>query len=168
VKMELVLANFDRLCDSPAVWAILGLMTLRVAVSVIWFFRCPVVRQTERMDPMAARLAVDAPFVHSPRFLVTMIVGIALSVGGLYAMQIADIGPAAVAAIMIGVFLLIVEPSRLSVEENTRRASASRLDGDDAYSLAHERLRSAHVERIALEVGMVMLMLALVIAGAGQ
>ena len=168
MKMDLVLGNFDRLCEAPAIWAILGLMALRAALSVVWYLKCPVVGQTERMDPMADRQAVDAPFVHSPRFLATMLIGITLSIGGLYAMQLTDVGPAAMAAIMIGVFLLIVEPSRLSVEENTRRVSASRLDGDDAYSLAHERLRGAHVERIALEVGMVLLMLALVVAGTDQ
>jgi hypothetical protein len=165
MKMDTVLANFDRLCEMPVVWAILALMAARALLSVLFYFRCPVVRQTDSMDALRDRQALDSPYLHSPRFLTTMLLGIALAVGGLYAMQTPDVGPFAVAAIMLGVFLLIVEPSRLTVEENTRRVSAARLDGPDAYAFAHERLRSAHVERIGIEVGMAALLTAMVLAG---
>lgn len=158
MHMDMVLQNFSRLCELPAVWAILGLMVARALFSIYGYFRCPIFNHGASMDAESDRAAVQGLFVRSPRFLMTMIVGLGLAIGGIYSMQEPDIGPFAVAAVLLGVFLLIVEPSRLTVEENTRRVSAARLDGDDAVTFAMERLRASHVERLAMEVGMVLLL----------
>ncbi|PIP97217.1 MAG: hypothetical protein COW75_07575 [Rhodobacterales bacterium CG18_big_fil_WC_8_21_14_2_50_71_9] len=158
MQLEMVLASLRDLCDMPIAWAIFAAVAFRALWSVIEFFTCPVVRGASKLDPQAARDKLNARVLHSPRFLTAMLVGIVLSVGGLYALRAPDAGPLALAAIVFGVFILIVEPSRLSVDEVTMRVSAAKLDGADAYSFALDRLRAAHLERIAVEIGMVALL----------
>lgn len=153
MEMDSVLNSFARLCDSPVALMILAAMGLHATLSILWFVKCPVVRQRPLDSAAADRAAVHSPHAHSTRFLLTMLLGIALSVGGLYALRTPGAGPLAIGAIMVGVYVLLSEPARRTIEENTLRVSAARLDGEDAYAFAHERLRAAHVERIATEVG---------------
>lgn len=158
MQMEMVLASVRDLCNMPIAWAIFAAVALRAVWSLVHFLSCPVVRRTSTLDPQAARAKLNARVLHSPRFLLAMLTGIALSVGGLYALRSPDAGPLALAAIVFGVFILIVEPSRLDVDQDTMRVSAARLDGPDAYEFALDRLRAAHIERIGIEFAMVALL----------
>lgn len=163
MQLEMVVASLRDLCDMPIAWAIFAAVAFRALWSVFEFFTCPVMHGVSKLDPQAARDKLNAPVLHSPRFLTAMLTGIVLSVGGLYALRMPDAGPMALAAIVFGVFVMIVEPSRLSVDEITMRVSASKLDSAEAYHFALDRLRAAHLERIAVEIGLVVL-LGLVIA----
>ena len=154
MALQTILDSFRDLCSMPVAWVILGAVALRAAWSVVSFFKCPVLRHVEAIDAATARAMASDPHIRSPRFLATMLVGLALSIGGLYALKTPEAGPLALAAIVFGVFLLIVEPSRLSVEENTRRAAAARLEGPEAVAFATERLRASHIERLAIEIAM--------------
>jgi len=158
MQLDSVLGSLRDLCDMPIAWAIFAAVALRALWSLVVFFRCPVLCGVSKLDPAAARAKLNAPVLHSPRFLVAMLTGIALAVGGLYALRMPDAGPLALAAIVFGVFILIVEPSRMAVDEITMRTSAARLDGEDAYHFALDRLRAAHVERIVVETAMVALL----------
>ncbi|SDZ82240.1 hypothetical protein [Rubrimonas cliftonensis] len=153
MEMDSVLNSFARLCDSPLSIVIVAAMGLHAAVSILLFVNCPILRQRPLDNAAADRAAVHSPHAHSTRFLVTMLLGIALSVGGLYALRSPGAGPVAIGAIMVGVYVLMSEPARRTVEENALRVSGARLDGEEAYAFAHERLRAAHVERIATELG---------------
>lgn len=164
MEMQNVLSSLRDLCDMPAAWGIFAVVALRAAWSVVSYFRCPLMRGSLDIDPAAARAAVNARFRHSPRFLIAMVAGIALSVGGLYALTVPDAGPVALAAIVFGTFILIVEPSRLTVEDNELRVTAARAQGGDALVFAQERLRAAHVERLMIEVGLAGLLLVALIA----
>lgn len=158
MQFEIVMNSLHDLCDMPVAWAIFAAVALRAAWSLIYYLRCPVVHSSAVSDPNAARAQLQKKVLHSSRFLIAMLIGMALAIGGVYALRTPDAGPLALAAIVFGVFILIVEPSRLSVEENTLRVSAASLDGPAAHRLALSRLRAAHVERIAIEVGLVALL----------
>ncbi len=158
MQLEMVLASVRDLCNMPIAWAIFAAVALRATWSLVEFFTCPVVRRTSKLDPHAARDKLNARVLHSPRFLAAMLIGIALSVGGLYALRAPDAGPLALAAIVFGVFILIVEPSRLAVDQDTMRVTAARLDGKEAFDFALNRLRAAHIERIVVEFAMVALL----------
>lgn len=154
MQLEIILASLHDLCSMPIAWAIFAAVALRAAWSVVGFFQCPIVRKSAVSDPHGARARLQRKVLHSWRFLFAMLIGMALAIGGLYALRMPDVGPLALAAIVFGVFILIVEPSRLSVEENTLRVSAASLDGPAAYRVALDRLRAAHMERISMEVAL--------------
>lgn len=162
MEMQAVLGSFRALCDMPVAWAIVAAVALRALWSLVTFFTCPFIHGADRLDPATARQALNERRIRSPRFLIAMSIGLMLSIGGLYALREPDAGPLALAAIVFGVFILIVEPSRLSVDENTRRVAASRLEGVDAQALAVDRLRASHIERIAMELGLATLIAAVV------
>jgi hypothetical protein len=159
--MENVLFSFRALCEMPLAWVIVAAVILKVVWSLVHYYTCPVLCQAPDVDPRLAREKINARFFHSPRFLVLMLTGIALSIAGLYAMRSADLGALGLAALVLGVFILIVEPSQLSVLENTFRVSAARIEGTETHALALERLRAAHVERIAIEVVLAVMVTAL-------
>jgi hypothetical protein len=163
MALQTILDSFRDLCSMPVAWGIVAVVALRAGWSLVSFFRCPVLRHADAIDAATARAMAADPHVRSPRFLATMVVGLALSIGGLYALRTPEAGPLALAAIVFGVFLLIVEPSRLSVEENSRRAAAARLEGPDALAFATERLRASHLERLAIEIAMAALLGLLVV-----
>lgn len=152
MQMDSVLHAFRNLCDAPVAWVMLGLVALKAAHSVVYYFRCPMLHGGLDLDPRLAAARLASPTLHSPRFLVMMLLGMALSVGGLYTVQHPDLGHYAIAAIVIGVFVMLVEPSKLSIDENGLRVAAAPLHGPDAQEIARDRLRAAHFERVALEV----------------
>jgi hypothetical protein len=163
MELQNVIHSFQRLCDMPVAWALLALFGARALWSIVVFVRCPYVNHAPQIDVIWAREAVNSPNIRSPRFLVTMLAGMALAIGGLYGLQSTDLGPMALAALLIGMFVLIVEPSHLSVMENTRRVAAARLSSGDDHDFALERLRAAHFERLATEVSLAILLGALLL-----
>lgn len=151
MEMQSVLSSFQSLCDDPVAWVLVGLVSAKALFSLVCFTRCPVRRQRRLVDARAAREAFNAPFVHAPRFLGLMLLGIALAIGGLYTLGHPELGPFALAAMVLGVFLMLTEPSQLGIEDATLRVMAARAEGGEAVRLALERLRSAHFGRLALE-----------------
>jgi hypothetical protein len=151
MEMDTVLTSFRDLCDDPIAWAVLAAVSLKALWSLTIYLRCPVCNNLPEIDPETARRLVDAKFRTSPRFLFLMLGGLALSIGGLYALRDPAVGPFALAAILLGVFVLLVEPSKLTIDDNTLRVAAARGRGGETYDLALDRLRGAHVERMAIE-----------------
>lgn len=163
MEMQNVLTSLSDLCASPVAWGIVGVVALRAVWSAVAYFKCPLMTCHGTLDVAHARARVNARFIHSPRFLVSMLLGLALAIGGLYALRMPDAGPLALAAIVFGAFILLVEPSRLTVEDNEMRVVAASADGPEALALAQDRLRTAHYERIGMEFAMVAALAALVI-----
>jgi hypothetical protein len=149
MEMATVLASFRDLCDDPVAWAILAAVSAKALFSLYVFNRCPVVNRIGLRDVQALEKYREDRV--SPRFLFIMLGGIALAVGGLYALRSPDVGPLALAAIVLGVFVLLVEPSQLTIHDNTLRAAAARRRGGEAYDVALDRLRGAHLERMMIE-----------------
>ncbi len=151
MQMDSVLTAFRNLCDTPVGWIMLALVTLKTVHSIVMFIRCPMLHGAPYIAPERARALLDSPTFHRPRFLGTMLAGIALAVGGLYSVQAPEIGHFAIAAIVLGVFLMLVEPSQLSIEENGLRVAAVGPVEGEARELAVDRLRAAHLERLTME-----------------
>lgn len=154
MEMHAVIVSFRNLCDDPVAWVVIGLVALKAAISVATFARCPLLRNPLSLSPEAADEMVQRRVLHSPRFLVLMIVGIALAIGGLYSVADPTYGALGLAAVVIGAFILIVEPSQLSIEENQLRVAAAGRAAGEAMELAMDRLRWSHLERIAIEVAL--------------
>lgn len=151
MRMEQVLSSFRDLCDHPFAWLLLAAAVAKALASTIVYVRCPVMRLGDLPPPDQAARMVEGRYLHSPRFLLVMSLGLVLSVGGVYSLAHPVYGALALAAIVVGVFVMVVEPSHLSIEENMLRVAASRARDDDHQALAMDRLRGAHLERIGLE-----------------
>ncbi len=154
MEMNAVLESFQRLCDNPVAWAVVAVIAGKALTSMVMFLRCPLLRRKIDLTPEAADRMVQRRVLHSPRFLALMLVGIALAVGGLYAVGDPYYGPLGLAAIVVGSFILIVEPSQLSIDENQLRVTAAGATEGEAFDLALDRLRWSHIERIGIEVAL--------------
>lgn len=164
MEMSNVLASLEALCADPRAWAIVALAAGKALYSLVCFLRCPVLNARSVIDAQAAREATNARHVHNPRFLALMLTGIVLSLAGLYLLPSPALGPAALAAMALGAFLMLVGPSRLTIDDTTLRVVAARAEGGEALAFAMDRLRSAHVERLTLEFGFAALLALLVAA----
>lgn len=151
MQMDNVLTAFRNLCDTPVGWIMLALVTAKALHSIFMFLRCPLLHGAPPVPPDRAQALLDSPMFHSPRFLAMMGLGIALAVGGLYSVQNPAIGHFAIAAIVLGVFVMLVEPSHLSITENGLRVAALGTAEGETRELALERLRASHLERLAME-----------------
>lgn len=154
MEMHAVLVSFQNLCDNPVAWGVVGLVALKTSYSVMTYFRCPLLRNRLQLSPEMADALVQRRVLHSPRFLALMMVGIALAVGGLYTVSNPIYGAIGLAAIVIGAFILIVEPSQLSIEENQLRVAAAGSTVGETLDLAMDRLRWSHLERISIEIAL--------------
>lgn len=163
--LDAVLRSFANLCNDPLAWVVVGLLAAKSAYSIVHFRMCPFANGGRRdIDPDYARRMVDSPTRHSPRFLLLMLAGLALAIGGLYGLPSPDWGAVALAAMVVGVFLIVVEPSLLSIEDNQLRVAAAFARDDESHAIAKDRLRWAHRERLALEIGLTVLVAAIVVA----
>jgi hypothetical protein len=152
MEMNAVIASFRDLCANPVAWAILAGVSLKAILSLAFFLRCPFCRSSLDVTPQQARAMLARRTLHNPRFLMGMLTALTLTVGGLYATQAPGLTTFALAAIVIGVFIMLVAPSQLWIMDGTLRVAAARADGSEALSFAAERLRWAHIERIAIEI----------------
>jgi hypothetical protein len=154
MEMHAVMVSFRNLCDDPVAWGVIGLIAIKAFASVMTYTRCPLLRNPLSLSPEDAEAMVHRRVLHSPRFLALMILGILLAIGGLYTVSDPAYGALGLAAIVIGAFILIVEPSQLSIEENQLRVAAVGCKPGEAMDLAMDRLRWSHLERIAIEVAL--------------
>ena len=163
MHLDHILASFSDLCDAPLAWVMIGLLAVKTGQSVANFRCCPLIRgRLGELEATAADAMVQRPMLHSPRFLVMMLAGMTLAIGGLYGLSSPDYGAVALAAVVVGAFLLIAEPSQLGIDENQLRVVAAGSDAE-RRALAMDRLRYAHWERIALETGLTALVLLVIL-----
>jgi hypothetical protein len=151
MEMQNVLTSFQMLCDNPVAWAVIALVAAKTIYSILYFTHCPILRNHLNLSPEVAETMVERRVLHSPRFLALMLAGILLAVGGLYTLSHPDYGPAGLVAIVLGGFILIAEPTQLSIEENQLRVVAVGPEQGEARDLAIDRLRWSHFERIGIE-----------------
>jgi hypothetical protein len=164
MEMNAVLGSFRDLCDNPVAWAILAGVTAKAALSLAFFLRCPYCRSSLDVTPQQARAMLERRTIHNPRFLIGMVTALTLTIGGLYATQAPELGALALAAIVIGVFIMLVAPSQLWIMDGTLRVAAARAEGSEALSFAAERLRWAHIERIAIEIAFALALAVLILS----
>jgi hypothetical protein len=163
MEMRSVFESFAALCDNPVAWVVIGLVAAKTAHSAFYYFVCPFARGKVGVDAKQAEAMVQRRVLHDPRFLALMVLGIALAVGGLYALPSHDYGALGLAAVVLGSFVLVVEPSQLSINENQLRVAAASCAKGEAMELAVDRLRASHRERIVLETGLTAVLAAVVL-----
>ncbi len=152
MRADDILTSFQNLCDTPLGWFMLAIASLKAGHSIWSFRRCPLLKGSADTDARAAQARLASPVLRSPRFMVSMLVGLTLAIGGLYTVQDPQIGHFAIAAVVTGVFVMLVEPSQLSIDECALRLAALGSEGEaERRDVASERLRAAHLERVTIE-----------------
>ena len=97
----------------------------------------------------------EAPWRHSARFYVVMVLGIGLALAGLFTLAAqGDAAPGALALLLVGIYLFLTEPVRHAVADARDRLALTRLRGDPgAVAYALTLLRAARRDLALIEVG---------------
>ncbi|MEM7522756.1 MAG: hypothetical protein AAF360_03165 [Pseudomonadota bacterium] len=150
--MEMILVNVAALSNDWRAWVVAGLISLKAIVSIFFYFRCPVVRGVAEIDE--TMIATGKSYRLNPpfSFAILMLLGMGLAIAGLYKLYDSSIGPIALGAIVVGVFLFLTEPTRLFVNASKMEVFATTGGSEEANGLARDRLRSAHLERAGFEI----------------
>ena len=150
--MEMIVQSVSALSDDWRAWLVAALVGLKALHSLYVSLRCPVMHGTatitEEMIEAGKSFKLQPPL----SFLLTMVLGIALAVGGLYLLSNATHGPRALGLLVIGMFIFTTAPQRLTVNAAKMEVfGATGSPGDDEV-LARDRLRSAYRERAFVEL----------------
>lgn len=149
--MEMLIGSLSALGQDWRAWLVAGLVTLKAITSVYYLMRCPVQNGTYQVPRELAVKSAEFKFNAPLSYLGMMLLGIAMAVGGLYALDSPHWGPIALGVVVIGVFIFMTEPSRLRVNNSRISVFAATLQGEEAADLARGDLRDAHRQRAMFE-----------------
>ena len=149
--METLLGNVAALSADPKAWVVAALVVLKALTSIYMSMRCPVMRGvydvTDELIAQGKAYKIAPP----PSYLIIMLGGMALAIGGLYMLNDTQYGPLALGALVVGIFMFLTEPSRLFVNGTKQAVFATTGAEGDANALARDRLKAAHMERAMYE-----------------
>ena len=150
--MEMLVANISTLGSNPLAWGIAALAAAKTLLSAVLIFRCPIhrglIEVTEEMSSKARSATFHAP----ASFLFLVLIGMGLATGGLYMLADTQYGGLAIVAAVVGVFLFMTEPSRLTVINARNAVYASSSEGGEALALARDSMKGAYISRMFIEL----------------
>lgn len=150
--MEMLLSNLANLGHNPVAWAVAALAAAKTLMSLFLLFRCPVHRGMVDVTPEMAHDAAAHRFNPPASFLALVLLGMALAVGGLYMLADSQYGALALGAMVIGTFIFVTEPSRLTVIGNMNAVFAATPKGGEDLDLARDSLKNARRQRMLMEL----------------
>lgn len=150
--MEVFMSGVAALSHDWRAWLVAALVALKAAYSLFIYFRCPVL--CHRISPSEAEVAAARAYRFTPprSYLITMLLGMALAIGGLYALTNETYGPLGLGALVVGIFMFTTEPNRLSVHGAIMEVFASTGRSEESIAIARDNLRIAHRTRALIEV----------------
>lgn len=150
--MSMLIDELQRLADDPRSWIVVAIMALVAARSLFLFLRCPYASGTIVIDDDAVRHARENPFTPGARFGVMMVLGVSLTLLGLFMLYRGIHPTISLAAMAMGILIVQTEPARLRIRENIERIIANR-DADEAFvGGARHRLKISHQELTVMNV----------------
>lgn len=148
--MNMLVDTLAKAGDHPSVWVAIGLIVAHGVFALVQWRTCPYCCGKAKITREEAEERMRSPFLAGPRFLVTMLAGIALVLSGLWLID-ADIEPVyAFLLVIAGVFVIQIEPARLRLSESVARVVASETSGPEAMIIARKRLSDSHLWYVAL------------------
>lgn len=159
--MEMFMSGVATLSHDWRAWLVAALVALKAAYSLFTYFRCPVL--CDRVAPNEAEVAAARAYRFTPprSYLITMLLGMSLAIGGLYALSNETYGPLGLGALVVGIFMFMTEPNRLSVHSAIMGVFAATGEPGDAVAIARDNLRSAHRTRALIELAIAAAVIAL-------
>lgn len=149
--MEVLIDNISDLGANPFAWLVAALAGIKATISIIMIFFCKVKSGEYQPTEAQAREAASAVFNPPISFLLLLVFGMALAIGGLYMLADATYGGLALGAMVIGVFMFMTEPARLQVIGAKTAVYASSLGSSEENELARGALGQAYSERATYE-----------------
>jgi len=150
--MEMIVHSVSTLSNDWRAWLVAALVGLKALHSLYISLRCPVMRGTatvtEAMIEEGRNFKLQPPLT----FLLSMLVGIGLAIGGLYLLNNDTHGPRALGVLVIGIFIFTTEPMRLFVNATKMGVFGATGKPGDSEFLARDQLRSAYRGRAMVEL----------------
>ena len=146
--MNMLISELQMLASDWRSWIVVGVMGALVLHSLTYYFMCPYVHGRANITDEAVVEARERVFKPGARYGLMMVLGIVLTVTGLF--MIADgVKPTlALAAMVAGIVIVQTEPTRTVIRENTQRVISLRDDETSKLEAAALRLRGSHVELV--------------------
>lgn len=146
--MEHLINELMLLANDPRAWfAVAGLGAVAVH-SIYTYLRCPLVHGQAHISPEQARAAIHGRHFHSPRYLLLMILGIALALVGMAMVATGARTPIALGLVAGGLFLVQTEPLRLNIRDRQLRVVAAQIEDQSAQQTAIVRLKGEYRQLI--------------------
>ncbi len=150
--MNMLIEELQMLSADPRSWIVVGFMALIATISVLARYRCPKVRGVHEPSNEEIRQARETGFRSGWRFGLMMVVGVGLTLTGLF-MIAGGVRPTlALGAMVLGILVIQTEPARLSIRENERVVIASHGGAAATIDGARDRLRSSHRALVAMNI----------------
>lgn len=150
--MNMLISELQMLAGDWRSWVVVGLMLLVALHSIVYYYMCPYAHGRASITDDAVSDAQSRVYKPGLRFGIMMLLGIILTVAGLF--MIADgVKPTlALAAMVMGIVIIQTEPTRSVIRENTQRLVANRDAESVRQEAAQLRLRGSHRELVAKNV----------------
>ncbi len=143
---------FNTVGTDPRAWIVLALFAARALWSLVELARCPVVAGRADAASMTPTRQMKG------RFPVLMILGITLSIVGLFKISLGAPQPAlALFLLLLGVYLFITEPVRRQIAVAEQRVADAA--GGPGEAVAATDLRESHIRLVSMEFAIVILLL---------
>lgn len=150
--MNMLVENLRIVSESPLAWSVLAILAVFGIASAWRWSRCPILAGTMVATPEAARAITIEGEDTGPRFFLTMLAGIAVTIAGITLIA-NGIRPALAFCLLVaGVFVIQTEPARLQLREAERRALAATAEGGAALEDARAQLRTGHIWLFAINL----------------
>jgi len=159
--MEMIVHSVSTLSSDWRAWIVAALVTLKAMHSIYISMRCPVMRGTAIVTDDMIEAGRNSRLQPPITFLLIMLIGIGLAIGGLYMLNNATYGPRALGIMVIGIFMFTTEPMRLFVNATKMEVFGSIGKGEEEEFLTRDQLRSAHRGRALVETVIAIAVLAM-------
>lgn len=146
--MNMLISELQMLASDPRSWLVVAVMAALVVHSLVYFFMCPYAQGRANITDEAVLEARQSTFKPGARYGVMMIVGIILTITGLFMIAEGIKPTLALAAMVAGIVIVQTEPTRTIIRENTQRVISFRDDTGTKLEAAQIRLRGSHIELV--------------------
>ncbi|MEO1491460.1 MAG: hypothetical protein AAFV19_04825 [Pseudomonadota bacterium] len=144
--MNMLIEEIQMLANDPKSWVAVALMVLIAGHSVATVLLCPYSHGKAKIDDIEVSQARGQVFTVGARFGLMMVVGIALTVGGLFMIASGTKPALALIAMVSGLVITQTEPVRLRIREGKSSVIANRDSDETTAELMRGRLHSDQKE----------------------
>jgi len=148
--MNMLIEELSAVAGHPLAWGAVAALGLFAVYSLWRQQRCPLLLHRPDVSQAEAQAMLERPVAEGPRFLVTMLAGVALTLTGLSFIAAGMLPIVAFYLLLAGVFVIQTEPARRQIREAEMRVIAAEVLSAEQREAAVERLASAHLWLVGL------------------